>query len=97
MIGIWRIWKPWSWGWVLVQELQQVGLDVEPDGIDPLDAVAVLGRVQTELPYGFVALPVGLDRRQEPVPGELLGIEDEVLDGGQAVNHGSFAKCQQEE
>ena len=77
---------------VLVQELQQEGFDLEPDGIHPLDAVAILGRVQAELPDGFVALPVGLDRRQELVPGELLGVEDEVLDGGQAINGGGLAK-----
>ena len=42
---------------VLVQELQQEGFHLEPDGIHPLDAVAILGRVQAELPDGFVALP----------------------------------------
>ena len=77
---------------VLVQELQQEGFHLEPDGIDPLNAVAILGRVQAELPDGFVAFPVGLDRRQKLVPSELLGIEDEVLNGGQAVNRGGLAK-----
>ena len=77
---------------VLVQELQQEAFDLEPDGIHPFDAVAILGRVQAELPDGFVALPVGLDRRQELVPGEPLGVEDEVLDGGQAVDRGALAE-----
>ena len=57
---------------VLVQELQQVGFHLEPDGIHPLNTVAILGRVQAELPNGFVALPVSLDRRQKLVPGEFL-------------------------
>jgi hypothetical protein len=77
---------------VLVQELQQAGFHIEPDGIYPLNAVAILGRVQAELPDNFVALPVGLDRRQELVPGEPFGIENDVLDGGQTVNRGGLAK-----
>ena len=93
VMGIWRIYEGLVVGLgVLVQELQQAGFHLEPDGIHPLNAVAILGRVQAELPDGFVALPVGLDRRQKLVPGEPLGVEDEVLDGGQAVNRGGFAK-----
>ena len=65
--------------------------DFKPDGIHPFDAVAILGRVQAHLPDGFMALPVVFDRCQELVPGELFGVEDEVLDGGKAVDCSGLA------
>src|SRR5512136_2745512 len=71
---------------MLVQELQNEAFDLETDSIHPFDAIAVFGRVQAHLPDGFVALPVVLNRRQELVPGELSGIEDQMLHGCQAVD-----------
>src|SRR5512139_2460744 len=71
---------------MFMQESQHEALDLETDGIYPFDAISILGRVQTHLPDGFMAFPVALNRRQELVPREPLGVEDKVLHGGQVVD-----------
>ena len=49
------------------------------------------GAFRHNLPDGFVAFPVVFHRGEQLVPGELLGVEDEVLDGGEAVDGRAFA------
>lgn len=47
---------------VAVAVLHDSALDLEPDRVHPLDAVAVFRRVQAELPDDFFAFPVRFER-----------------------------------
>src|SRR5512135_2632101 len=66
--------------------LHNGALDLVADGVHPLDAVAVLRSMEAHLTNGLLALPVLLQRIEELVPGELLRVVDEVLDGSQGVD-----------
>jgi hypothetical protein len=66
---------------ILVRILHDHALDLVADRVHPLDAVAVLGRIEAHLTNGFLAFPVLLQGLEELVPGELLRVVDQVLNG----------------
>ena len=73
---------------MVVGILHDGALDLVADGVHPLDAVAVLGGIEAHLTNGLLALPVLLQGLEELVPGQLLRVVDEVLDGRQGIDAG---------
>ncbi len=76
---------------MVVGILHHGALDLVADVIHPLDAVAVLGGVEAHLADGLLALPVLIHGIKKLVPGQLLRVVNEVLDGRQGIDAGREA------